>query len=152
MKTPTTFLDCPAYVDEHGAARCGLPAEIQVRYTMQSSDGPLESAKIRCPSGHLFNGPIEFLTWNKSSPASLGRDYPSFISFASATGTADASRHRPGSQPSRGRAAGVIMPHPALSPGRVAGGRQVAASQRGWPAHRFAPGLEHRGDPGRDGA
>lgn len=29
---------------------------------MRSTDGPLESAKIRCPRGHGFNGPIEFLT------------------------------------------------------------------------------------------
>ncbi|HEV3293148.1 MAG TPA: hypothetical protein VG123_29575, partial [Streptosporangiaceae bacterium] len=37
------FLDCPAYLDAHGAERCGLPAEIEDRYTMRSSDGPLES-------------------------------------------------------------------------------------------------------------
>ena len=56
------FLDCPTYLDEDGAQRCGLPAGVQARYTMRSTDGPLESAKIRCPSGHWFNGPIEFLT------------------------------------------------------------------------------------------
>jgi hypothetical protein len=31
---------------------------------MRSSDGPLEAAMIRCPAGHWFNGPIEFLTWD----------------------------------------------------------------------------------------
>ncbi len=56
------FVDCPAYLDKHGAARCGLPAEVECRYTVRSSDGPLESAKIRCPRGHWFNGPIESLT------------------------------------------------------------------------------------------
>jgi len=55
------FLVCPAYLDTDGARRCGLPAEVEVRYTMRSTDGPLESAKIRCPRGHGFNGPIEFL-------------------------------------------------------------------------------------------
>jgi hypothetical protein len=30
---------------------------------MSSSKGPLESATIRCPAGHWFNGPIEYLTW-----------------------------------------------------------------------------------------
>jgi hypothetical protein len=30
---------------------------------MGSTSGPLESAMIRCPAGHWFNGPIEFLTW-----------------------------------------------------------------------------------------
>ena len=57
-----TFLDCPAYLDEDGAKRCGLPAEVQARVTTRSSDGPLDSVKIRCPAGHWFNGPIEFLT------------------------------------------------------------------------------------------
>jgi hypothetical protein len=57
------FLDCPAYLDDDGVARCGLPAEVRCSYAMQSSDGPLDSAMIRCPSGHYFNGPVEFLTW-----------------------------------------------------------------------------------------
>ena len=57
------FLDCPAYLDAHGQARCGLPAEVEDRYTMRSSDGPLDSAKIRCPRGHWFNGPLESLIW-----------------------------------------------------------------------------------------
>lgn len=57
------FLDCPAYLDRHGTARCGLPAEVQYWYTMNSTDGPLESARIRCPDGHVFNGPLESLTW-----------------------------------------------------------------------------------------
>ena len=65
MNNCATFVDCPAYMDEHGAVRCGLPAEIQCRYTMTSTDGLLESAKIQCPRGHWFNGPIEFLTWKK---------------------------------------------------------------------------------------
>ena len=56
------FLVCPAYLDTDGARRCGLPAEVETRYTMRSTDGPLDSAKIRCPRGHWFNGPIEFLT------------------------------------------------------------------------------------------
>ena len=68
------FLDCPAYLDEDGPQRCGLPAEVQARYTMRSTDGPLESAKIRCPSGHWFNGPIEFLTL----PADRGAGWPSW--------------------------------------------------------------------------
>jgi hypothetical protein len=31
---------------------------------MHSTDGPLESAMIRCPAGHYFSGPIESLIWN----------------------------------------------------------------------------------------
>jgi hypothetical protein len=60
------FLDCPAYLDENGAARCGLPAEVRCRFTMSSTDGPLECAMIRCPVGHWFNGPIGSLTRNGS--------------------------------------------------------------------------------------
>jgi hypothetical protein len=69
MDTSVMFLDCPAYMDASGAARCGLPAEVEYRYTMRSTDGPLESAKIRCPRGHCFNGPLESLLWDKP-PAS----------------------------------------------------------------------------------
>jgi hypothetical protein len=56
------FLDCPAYLDDEGAVRCGLPAEVRCWFAMHSTDGLLESAMIRCPSGHWFNAPIEFLT------------------------------------------------------------------------------------------
>jgi hypothetical protein len=43
----------------------GLPSVrgvVEGRYTMESTDGPLESARIRCPRGHWFNGPVEYLT------------------------------------------------------------------------------------------
>ena len=56
------FPNCPAYLDQEGALRCGLPAEVRCRFTMRSTDGPLESVMIRCPAGHYFSGPIEFLT------------------------------------------------------------------------------------------
>lgn len=63
------FLDCPAYLDRRGARRCGLPAEVQERYTARSTDGPLESVRIRCPRGHWFNGPVESMTWDKTPQA-----------------------------------------------------------------------------------
>jgi hypothetical protein len=65
METGVIFMDCPARMDSRGAVRCGLPAEVEYRYPVFSADGPLESAKIRCPRGHWFNGPIEVLTWEK---------------------------------------------------------------------------------------
>ena len=65
------FMDCPAYLDRDGVARCGLPAEVEYRYTVRSTDGPLESAKIRCPRGHWFNGPAESLTWDKRQSAAV---------------------------------------------------------------------------------
>ena len=62
METGGMFLDCPAYLDKHGAVRCGLPAEVKDRYLVSSTGGPLECAKIRCPRGHWFNGPVETIT------------------------------------------------------------------------------------------
>ena len=73
------FLDCPAYLDQDGAVRCGLPAEVRCRFTMRSTDGPVESAMIRCPAGHYFCGAIESLTWDgtgKHDPGSAAVDIP----------------------------------------------------------------------------
>jgi hypothetical protein len=78
MNAETMFLDCPAYLDREGTVRCGLPAEVADRYTMTSTDGPLESARIRCPDGHMFNGPVESLTWAKDrEPAAALEAAPS---------------------------------------------------------------------------
>ena len=62
MDIQPTFLDCPAYLNQQDLNRCGLPAEVKCRFIMRSTSGPLESAMIRCPAGHFFNGPIEFLS------------------------------------------------------------------------------------------
>ncbi len=73
------FLDCPAYLDQDSALRCGLPAEVSCRFTMDSTDGPVESAQIRCPAGHYFCGAIESLTWegkHKHDPGSAARTPP----------------------------------------------------------------------------
>ena len=85
MESQAMFLECPAYLNTDDATRCGLPAEVEARYTIRSTDAPLESAKIRCLRGHWFNGPIEFLTmrekpataanhaaWIGTSPARKG--------------------------------------------------------------------------------
>jgi hypothetical protein len=71
METSAISVACPAYLDARGLARCGLPAEIQDPYLIQSTDGPLENARIRCPRGHCFNGPIQPLTRdsNQAQPA-----------------------------------------------------------------------------------
>jgi hypothetical protein len=70
MDDGVTFLDCPEYLDSRGTERCGLPAEVEYWYAVESSDGPLESAKIRCPRGHWFNGPAESLTMPAREPLS----------------------------------------------------------------------------------
>jgi hypothetical protein len=61
MRRPE-FLDCPALLDGDGPARCGLPARIADRFTLESTDGPLDCATTRCPHGHWFSGPLEVLT------------------------------------------------------------------------------------------
>ena len=68
MDSRPMFLDCPAYLDRDGAKRCGLPAEVRCRFILRSTEGPLESAMIRCPADHWFTGPIESLTL-KTEPA-----------------------------------------------------------------------------------
>jgi hypothetical protein len=73
MDASVMFLDCPAYMDKTGSVRCGLPAEVQDRYLMNSTDGALESARIRCPRGHWFNGPIESLTVERRPAPTDGR-------------------------------------------------------------------------------
>ena len=65
MDTPIAFLDCPAWLDAHGASRCGLPAEVRYRYTATSTDGPIECAMIRCPVGHWFNGSTKSFSLEK---------------------------------------------------------------------------------------
>jgi hypothetical protein len=75
MDNQMIFLDCPAYFDEEGSVRCDLPAEVEYRYTQGSTGGQLESAKIRCPRGHWFNGPMELLGWKstgrEASPSTI---------------------------------------------------------------------------------
>lgn len=65
MDTSVMFLDCPAYMDKQGMMWCGLPAVVEYHYAVNSVDGPLEAAKIRCPRDHRFNAPIQALTWEK---------------------------------------------------------------------------------------
>jgi hypothetical protein len=62
MEGGVTFLDCPAYADKYGAARCGLPAVVEYHYLIRSVEGVRDAVKIRCPRGHWFNGPAEALT------------------------------------------------------------------------------------------
>ena len=52
MDNNAMYLDCPEYMNDERTLRCGLPAEVVYRYTVASTDGPLESAKILCPCHH----------------------------------------------------------------------------------------------------
>jgi hypothetical protein len=104
------FLDCPAYLDQVGAVRCGLPAEVRSRFTMHSTEGPLESAMIQCPAGHYFCGAIQSLTWNRTDKHDPG---PAAV-------TSRAGRDSdPGSHDAGDGTAGSATPHFPPSRSRV---------------------------------
>ena len=42
---------------------------------MESTDGPLDSVMIKCPSGHWFNGPLEYLTWKNDEGQDVRRPF-----------------------------------------------------------------------------
>jgi len=76
METRVMFvadLDGAADLGARTRGRCGLPAEVEDRYTLTSTDGPLEGAKIRCPRGHWFSGPLESLVAAERSGAVVER-------------------------------------------------------------------------------
>ena len=73
MDTSELFLDCPAYMDRYGQVRCGLPAEVEYLYSLSSTDGVVESARIRCPLGHHFNGPVEAFGGQNAPAAPVAR-------------------------------------------------------------------------------
>jgi hypothetical protein len=103
------FLDCPAWPDQQGAVRCGLPAEVGCRFTMRSTDGPVESAMIRCPAGHYFCGAIESLTWHGTDKHDPG----------SAAATSRAGRYSvPGSHDGRDGTHGSAARHFPAGPER----------------------------------
>ena len=72
METDAAFMDCPAYLDGRPQARCGLPAVVEGRWAMASTDGPLPAVKIRCPRGHWFSGPVESLIWDDRASGDAG--------------------------------------------------------------------------------
>jgi hypothetical protein len=39
-----------------------LPAVVEDRYSIRSTDGMLDGVRIRCPRGHWFLGPVDALT------------------------------------------------------------------------------------------
>jgi hypothetical protein len=87
------FLDCPAYLDQDRAIRCGLPAEVRCQFTMHSTDGPLESAMIRCPAGHHFTGDIESLTWDGTDHRDPGTAGPGSRAGHDSLGRGHHARH-----------------------------------------------------------
>ncbi len=131
MDSQAMFLDCPAYLEDDEAVRCGLPAEVDARYAIRSTDGPLESARIKCPRGHWFNGPIESLTMAEQPAAGTG------ISSRARSGPWLAAatlqrRHR------RAVIAALVPPAPPgsrklLEPGEASGRSESTAGLRAQP-------------------
>ena len=76
MDAHTFFLDCPAYTDRDGTARCGLPAAVENSYRLGSTDGAVTSVKIRCPRGHWFSGPVDALTVPAASAPDVAAGAP----------------------------------------------------------------------------
>ena len=66
MESELMFIDCPEYLNRSGTARCGLPAEVEDLYRLPSTDGPLDSVRIRCPRGHWFNGPLDAMALDEA--------------------------------------------------------------------------------------
>lgn len=52
------FCECP----EEG---CGMVALVAERYVMESTDGPIEHARIGCVMGHRLNLPTARLQWDE---------------------------------------------------------------------------------------
>jgi hypothetical protein len=63
------FLDCPQYLDRPGTTTCGLPAVVEYRYPIRSSQGTRDGVKIRCPRGHWFLGPAGALVASERADA-----------------------------------------------------------------------------------
>jgi len=110
------FLDCPARPDQEGAPRCGLPAEVRYRFTMRSSDGPIEAAMIRCPSGHWFNPPIESLTWERDQAGTAAAASSAAYRFGDRTDDAG-PRPLTATSPAAAARAGAIPRHTRPDPG-----------------------------------
>jgi hypothetical protein len=48
-------------VDLTACPECGHPAEVEWRAVLESTDGPVEHARVRCVHGHWFFLPVEWL-------------------------------------------------------------------------------------------
>jgi hypothetical protein len=123
----------PAYLDDERTVKCGLPAEVRCRFTMRSTDGPLESAMIRCPAGHRFNGTIESLTWD-----SANKHNPGTAAAPSVAGHGRLPRTRDG----RDSQGGVALDEFPAGPGPAARRPNCApAYYLGRHAHRWITGM-----------
>lgn len=47
---------------------CGHPAEVLGRDVLESTDGPVEHARVRCVQRHFFFLPVEVLSRSRPEP------------------------------------------------------------------------------------
>jgi len=52
---------------------CGLPAEITDRFSLSSTDGPVEHVALACVDGHYFRMPADRLS-SETGPLATGSD------------------------------------------------------------------------------
>jgi hypothetical protein len=76
MGADTILLDCPAYIDRDGTARCRLPVVVEDCYRLNSTDGAVTGVRIRCPAGHWFSGPVDALIVHAASAPDVATDAP----------------------------------------------------------------------------
>jgi hypothetical protein len=55
-------------MDTTSCPECGLIAEVEWRAVMESTDGPIEHAKIRCVQKHWFLLPVAALRAPRARP------------------------------------------------------------------------------------
>jgi hypothetical protein len=111
--TSTMFMLCPACLEQDGAVRCGRPAGVTSRFITYSSDGPLESVMIRCPSGHWFNGPIGFLTPDSGHKHGPGHAAAAFCAGRDSRMAGRAGRDGDGGSSRRNNAPAYYLGRPA---------------------------------------
>ncbi len=52
---------------------CGAPAEVDARGVCESTDGPVEHARVRCLHRHVFVLPVEWLAREPRTPVVTAR-------------------------------------------------------------------------------
>jgi hypothetical protein len=52
---------------------CGAPAEVDARSVLESTDGPIEHARVRCLQRHVFVLPVEWLAREPRTPLVASR-------------------------------------------------------------------------------
>lgn len=63
-------------LDLVGCPSCAAPAEVVDRYVLESTDGPIEHATVRCSERHRFTVLVERLVTPRAPERGAGRWAP----------------------------------------------------------------------------